>query len=76
MTPEASQQIKTDGEHDEVRGLMRADLDDAPCCICGETESKARMDWLHNARGEQGWCCKECQVESEKYTCPPNHEDE
>ena len=50
---------------EQRQGMLRADLDEAPCHLCGEIERKANMDWLHNALGEQGWCCKECQAEGE-----------
>jgi len=71
MTPEARQQITQDCERDDAhaldqeRTLVRADLDEAPCAICGELESKSCMEWLSNALGEQGWVCAECSAESE-----------
>ena len=45
---------------EQRQGLLMADLDETPCHLCGEIKSKAHMDWLQNALGEQGWCCKEC----------------
>ena len=50
----------------EAKGLLMADLDDAPCVICGEIESKSNMEWLRNVLGEEGWVCRACQAEGEK----------